>query len=735
MPDSRPVPSRLARTSHAPLLLLLAGLAACSSSSAVATGGNDAGHHPTMDAGVHRDGAVDGKGDAKEAASDAAVACTQPMMDFTGSGGFFDSPFPSDARLTAAGTPDLSNFPTNNSNILASEALGLITSGARAFGSTSSVYFRFTNALSTTGMDDPHTSLQPGASVFLIDVDPTSPGYGTRSATKGIFLTNGGPYGAPDLLAVLPYPGITLLPATRYAALVLRTQQDANGKPVCAAPAMTELVAGTQPKGMSATAYAEYQSALGALAKLKIPASSLAAMTVFTTDTPTADYEKVATAMLALPLPQVSGPWTADEVFPTYCVFENTIPIPDYQSGTPPYTSTGGGWVFDSSGNPIMQGTEEANIVVTVPRATMPPNGFPIVNMSRTGAGGNRPLVDRGQEATNGGPPIVPGSGPAMYFAAAGFAGASIDGPLGGLRNPLGIGNPGAEDYTVFNVGNPEALRDNVRESAVELSLGASILASLSFDASSCPGLVTPDGGPVRFDGSTMAIFSHSMGSTISPLTIAFDPRYRAAILSGAGGSWIENVIYKLQPLAVKPAVELLLGITSGSGYSLGEGDPMLNVFQWAAECADAPVYDSRTIHHPVDAPARSVLKIQGIIDHYILPPICNATTLSLGLDLGGPALDAPNPGLSMFTPLMDVIDLSGRSQRTLPVAGNVTTVDGGAVTALVTQHPADGIEDGHEVIFQTDVPKHEYVCFLQSLAAGRTPRIPSDGPAISPCE
>jgi hypothetical protein len=439
--------------------------------------------------------------------------------------------------------------------------------------------------------------------------------------------------------------------------------------------------------------------------------------------------------MLARQLPVVSGAWTAEEVFPTYCVFQNTIPMPEYQGGTPPYTNTGGGWVFDASGAPVFQRNELANIFVTIPRAPMPANGYPIVNLSRTGVGGNRPLVDRGQAATNGGPAIVPGSGPALYYAAAGFAGASVDGPLGGLRNPTDPDTDANEDFTIFNVGNPAALRDNIRQSAAELSLTASILSSLTLDASSCPGATTPDGGKARFDAGTMAIMSHSMGSTISPLTLAFEPRYRAAILSGAGGSWVDNIIYKLEPLDVKPIVQVLLGITPSSGYSLGEGDPIVNMFQWAAEPADAPVYDSRTVHHPVDGPARNVLKVQGIIDHYILPPICNATSLSLGLDLAGPALDGMDPGLSMYTPLMDVISLSGRQQVTLPIAGNVSVPDGGVVTAVVTQHPADGIEDGHEVIFQTDPPKHEYVCLLQDLAAGKVPRIPVDGPAISPCE
>jgi len=715
-----------------PFVLLVAS--GCSSSHAApqASPPADAGHAPPKS---------DAARDARDAPDAPLATCeTSALMDFTGTGGFYGSPFPSDARLTSTGVPDVSSFPKGTPpNALVASVIAMVASGSRAngFGVTSSIYFDFTGPLRSsdaTALDDPKASLADDASVFIMNVDPGSPAYGQRSAARGLFLANGGPYGAPNLLAVLPFQGVPLLAATRYAAVVLRTVHDAKDKGLCAASQMTELVAGKTPKGMSAKAFSEWSAALETLSHAKIAGSDVAAMTVFTTETPTSDFEKVQKAMLARPLPQVSGPWTAEEVFPTYCVFQNTLPMPDYQAGTPPYSSSGGGWVFDTSGEPIFQRNELANIFVTIPRAPMPANGYPIVDLSRTGVGGNRPLVDRGQAATNGGPAIVPGSGPALYFAAAGFAGASIDGPLGGLRNPVEPNTDDDEDSLIFNVGNPIALRDNIRESSVELSLTASILSTLRLDASSCPGATTPDGGMAYFDSGTMALMSHSMGSTISPLTLAFEPRYRAAILSGAGGSWTENIIYKLLPLDIKPAIEVLLGIHSGE-YSMGEGDPVVNMFQWAAEPADAPVYDSRTVHNPVDGPARDVLKVQGIIDHYILPPICNATSLSLGLDLAGPALDGMNPGLSMYAPLMDVIFLSGRGQLTLPVSGNVKASDGSVVTAVVTQHPSDGIEDGHEVIFQTDPPKHEYVCLLQDLAAGRTPRIPVDGPAISPCE
>jgi len=51
----------------------------------------------------------------------------------------------------------------------------------------------------------------------------------------------------------------------------------------------------------------------------------------------------------------------------------------------------------------------------------------------------------------------------------------------------------------------------------------------------------------------------------------------------------------------------------------------------------------------------------------------------------------------------------------------------------VVTQHPSDGIEDGHEVVFQTDAPKHEYVCFLRGLLQN-APVVPSPGIPGDPC-
>ncbi len=252
----------------------------------------------------------------------------------------------------------------------------------------------------------------------------------------------------------------------------------------------------------------------------------------------------------------------------------------------------------------------------------------------------------------------------------------------------------------------------------------------MTVDVSNCPGAVAP-GNVARFDVGTMALMSHSMGSTISPLALAIEPRFRAGLLSGAGGSWIENIIYKQQPVAIKPLAQVLLGL-AGTGYDLTEHDPMVSMFQWAAESADPPVYARHITLDPAAGAPRNVLMMQGIVDHYIMPPIADALSLALHLDLAGEERDDAAPEIAGLAPLGPLLPLVGRRAIDLPAEANLSG-PAGKVTAVVTQHPADGIEDGHEVVFQTDPPKHEYRCLLAGLLTG-APRVPAPGNAFDPC-
>ena len=197
-------------------------------------------------------------------------------------------------------------------------------------------------------------------------------------------------------------------------------------------------------------------------------------------------------------------------------------------------------------------------------------------------------------------------------------------------------------------------------------------------------------------------------------------------MLSGAGGSWIENILYKQKPLPVLPLARLIVGYTRASAQ-ITQLDPALALLlQWAGESADPQVYAHRVVDQPLAGDSsRHVLMMQGIVDTYILPAIANGLSLPLGLDLAGPALESTDPRSAVFTSVADALPLVDRTSTTYPASAN-RTVGGTTVTAVVTQHPEDGIEDGHEVMFQTTGPKHQYRCFLEDFAAGRAPVVPA---------
>ncbi|MGZ3443115.1 MAG: hypothetical protein ACXVDD_26520, partial [Polyangia bacterium] len=528
---------------------------------------------------------------------------------------FYDAPFPSDDLRRADGTIDVSRVPNPNHVDFIDQALALITRDARGFALAGGVFFRASAPLDPASLPDVDHSIAGDAALFLVAVDAGSPDFLRRVPVDAAFTADGGPFGDRNLLALLPIQGIPLRPSTRYAAVVTRAVRDAHGRRLGRMPA---------------PARADYRDALAAIAPLVAP-DDVAALAVFTTDDPTAAVGVVRDDALATHpfVPPASAPALAT-VYPDYCIYGATVSVPVYQSGAPPYQTSGGAWLFDDAGRPRFDHDETARIVFTIPRAPMPAAGWPTVVFVRTGGGGDNPLAERGHSSTPGfGGPDVPGSGPAMHFARAGFAGIQIDGPLGGLRNTTN----GDEDFLIFNVLNASALRDNVRQSALELALLARAIPAMTFDSSTCPG-ASP---AASFDGAHLALMGHSMGAWIAPLALAFEPRFGAAILSGAGGSYIANVMDKIKPLHVRPYAEILLDYNMDQ-RSLEAHDPALTLLQWAEEPSDPQVYARRIVREPAPGEApRHVLMEQGIVDHYILPSIANSLSLSLGLDAAGP--------------------------------------------------------------------------------------------------
>lgn len=668
--------------------------------------------------------------DASVPGADAGAppAARHVVMDYA-SERFYDAPFPGEHLRRADGTIDLSRAPNPLRTTIVQQihhALERID----GFGATSPIHFHLDGEIDRSSIpSDPFASLAPSSALSIVDVDAGSPERGVRRPFEAFFQSDAGPYGDAHLLTLLPVQGVPLRSSTRYAVIVTDALRGSDGAPLERAPALHEIAAGRAPAGMSDAARAEFAAAWGELEATGVAIDRVVGMTVFRTGDPLDVMRRAVAGTEGRFAPAEVEPLALREVYDDYCAYSGVVRMPVFQQGEPPYLMEGGAWALDADGTPILQREEDAVIWVTLPRAAMPGGGFPVAVLIRTGAGGDRPLVDRGVRDASG-EPLSAGSGPAMEFARAGLAGVSVEGPHGGSRNVSGSD----EQFLVFNIQNPIALRDNLRQSALELVLLARALDTMVLDASGCPDLGTPSGdGAARFDTAHTALMGHSMGASIAPLAAAFEPRFAALVLSGAGGSWIENVIHKERPIATRPAAEAMLRYTA-IRRTLTADDPALGLLQWAGEAADAQLYARALIAEPESGAPRHVLMFQGIVDHYILPPIANALSLSLAIDRAGPGLDATTPAVSAYTPLEDLLPLRGRAGISLPVSGNVAIDGGGAVTAVVAQHAEDGVEDGHETVFQTEAPKVQYRCFLRTFAQGIVPIVPDPAAPGAAC-
>ncbi len=611
-------------------------------------------------------------------------------LDFLRPTSIFDAPFPSADRQREDGSVDLSRFPNPDRVALVDRGLELLSRDARGFATTAGVFFSAEQALDPSSLGE----------VKLVAVE--GPHALEPHPVEVAFFADSGPFGAPNTLVLLPIQGRPLEAATTYAALIPRSVRFATGEALARAGALAEILDGRAPAGMSEAARAAYARALDALPER---GADLAALTVFRTDDPVAGYRSVRDQLAAAPLP-VPAAFVPRESFPGYCVYSSEVELPSFQHGAPPFAMTGGGFSFDAAGMAIPAETVRSRMVVTLPRRPLPPQGFPAVLFIRTGGGGDRPLVDRGVHATAGGAAIEAGSGPAADYAAEGWAAISVDGPLGGLRNTTGAD----EQFLVYNFNNPEALRDNIRESALELGLIARALPTLSVPTATCAEI---GAAVARFDPRHLVLAGHSMGASIAPLAFSMSEAFEGTILSGAGASNIMNLIYKEKPLAVRGFAELLLGYGE-RGIRLTEFDPVASLVQWATEASDAQVYAPRLSAERGRKPLH-VLMFQGIVDHYIMPPMVHALVRSMKLDQVGPSVDAEVAELALFPPLGAVVGREGRQILSGKVQANLQDGASGGVI----QHAADGIEDGHEVMYQTPEARAEARCFLRSLAQG----------------
>ena len=578
---------------------------------------------------------------------------------------FFDLPYPNELRRGADGKLDLSGVP-RPSDLVAGYLDEFVATGY-GFGTQSGVFFRTSAPLDPATLPDPAATMQAGAAVFLVDVDPASPGHGDRVPLKVAFNAGANQFIGPNWLVLLPFPGFPLRGDTVYAAVVTTAVHDAKGKPVAAAPALKNLLKG----GGDAAARAAMQPLLAWLdAGSGAPArTDVAGATVYRTQAATSllplvrDY--IHTTVAAPTAADVTRTGTAGNVE----IFEGTYEAPNFQRGTPPYKvpDQGGAIQLDASGAPVIARTETMRFAVTVPTGTMPTGGWPIVLYAHGTGGDYRTFIDDG---TGDNLAVVTDSGGSEIARIATFG---IDQVLHGPRDPT-HSNP---DLTFFNFQNIAAARDNVRQGAIDNFQLLRLAQALTLPMS--------DGSTASFDGTKVAFMGHSQGGLTGPGFVATEPALRAAVLSGAGANMMLSLLGKTEPVDIPALVAALLQ------ESVDEFHPFLNLVQAYLEPADPGNYARQFFREPLAGqPAKSIFQSLGIVDHYTPIPTIMALAVAMGVQPAGTQLET-----------IDGMDLAGTVTGTAPIVGNVAD---GAATGVVCEYQAPAGDDGHFVVF--DVPE-----------------------------
>ncbi|MEZ4335327.1 MAG: hypothetical protein R3B82_01755 [Sandaracinaceae bacterium] len=625
---------------------------------------------------------------------------------------FYRQPFPNDILRTSTGI-DLTAHPTP-STALAVDVLGrhidAIEEDLDGFATNPVIYFRFSRPYEWGDIS--------ADSLMLVDISPDSPEYGANVGRS--WLTTFGQitrYICPNWLSIRRGHGQPLRPGTTYAAILttgIRTNADEGGEAFARAGDLDTLLADSAPGGdpmLGAwNAYAPLRAWL-ADTDMITPDQVLNAA-VFTTQDPTAIVPALRRAIRAESAPTVRDVTVCDEGVTSPCddgdrrvcsaangdfwEVHARISLPRFQTGTAPYESPadGGRIETDATGTPLVQGTEDVCMVMTIPKAVpVPPGGFPLVIYAHGTGGAFTNVVANGlaaQFATENG-----GSGAPNAVT------VGIDMPLHGSR---ANGSTRPASNLVYNFLNPLSSRDNFTQGTADLM--SLIYWAESYTLAAADSPTTTD---VTFDASRIVVWGHSQGATHAMLMVPYEPALTAALVSGGGGDLTESLLSKTSPVNIAAAVPLALLDPDESGHLVaGDQHPALALLQMYYERVDPVNYGRYYYRDPVDMVGHHVFMTYGIGDTFTTERTMQAFARSA-------ALPQLMPVIVSVEGLGDPI--------AAPAIGNVA-VNMLPFSVGMRQYMPEAGDDGHFVSTQTTQGRADAVRFVLEAAAGAVPPI-----------
>jgi hypothetical protein len=593
---------------------------------------------------------------------------THALFEQQGSN-FYALPFPNDLHRNADGTLDLTNFPTNS---LIVDEYRMDAEVLDGFSLNAAEFALFDGPLDPASLPDEAGSTQPGASVYVVNIDPTSPNLGKRTPVIVHFRADGTMTIGPNRLVVRPVPGFTLDEGTVYALIITNRIRAGDGTAVVAQSEFEKLRDDTG----ATDAYSPLRTYLASSGD-EDPKAIISAA-VFTTQHATFVAPGIRRAVYATTMPVATAVVTSGPGA-SWTEWTGSYMAPNFQTGTPPYLNDGGEIQFDSTNTAIVQRTETMRFALTVPPGATPATGWPIA-IYQHGTGGDYQTFIQ--------------DGTAGRLAAQGIAVISTDQVLHGPRDPAGT-DPGVAFY---NFSNPFAGRDNALQgyadawSQLRLAMGMSIVDT---------------DRTITFDPDRVMFFGHSQGSETSPGFIAYEPQVKGAVLSGAGGVLYLSLLLKTQPVDLTQLVTALV-----RDDPVDEDNPTLALAQMWIERADPANYGRYFTREPQLGPdgtqmaPRNIFQSEGFIDTYAPNPGIEAFATAIG---GNEVVTANEKDI-------DGLTLRGNMSLAPPISDNLN-----GKTAVLAQYNMAAGSDGHFVVFEIPAAEQQSAEFLGTLAATGT--------------
>lgn len=670
---------------------------------------------------------------------------------------FYRLPFPNDIRLKG-GKIDLTGHPNPGTALPAEYGdvvgsyLKAISEDVTGFGLNTAVLFRMSKAFD---LDSLKTKLMQ-----IVNIDKSSPDYG-QSAGFNMWATTGrGKYICYNHVAIRPTTGRPLAPLTTYAVLLKTGIADSDGTQVQADADFKLVLADTAPTDPDENAAWKAYEPLRLYLKDKgISPNDLINAAVFTTMDPRARIAQLRQAIHDQAVPQPSQLTLCDGVNKSPCDDGKetshkcpTVPdaafheiqghyqTPIFQKGTKPYLTPkeGGGIQYDFSGKPVIQGKDDLCLALTIPKATMPAEGWPVVIFAHGTGGSYRSFINNGTAAALA--DVKDSTGAVSRMAV-----ISIDGAMHGPRR----GSTDKPDDLFFNIRNPRAARDNTYQGAADKFELVRLVKALNLDTTS-----SPTGEAIKLDPNKIYFFGHSQGTIEGIPFLAFEPDVKATVLSGAGGYLLGSLLWKSKPVNVAGLVQLAL-----ADGNVNTSHPFLNLLQLFFEEVDAVNYGRAIFYEPASGldPKHTFLGY-GISDSFTPPATINALAWSMAIRQVKQAAQRCGDGVCNGTESCKscegdcdkcpagttcgngVCEAKEKCyvcaedcdpcdplfpEDDPPVTENVTR-SGQKVTAAVVQYVSDGSYDDHFVLFDNPKGRQQSTHFLGTAARDGSPTIPA---------